>query len=112
MLRGARLHLVRMTLEERVRAAVAALMHATGESQTDIAAALGVSQAQVSRRQSGSAAWSLADCDAVAEHFGIDVLDLMAGPTRAFEALPKERRRRPGRRGGTARALPEQEASR
>ncbi|HZF91627.1 helix-turn-helix transcriptional regulator [Streptomyces sp.] len=93
---------MRMTLEERVRAAVAALMHATGESQTDIAAALGVSQAQVSRRQSGSAAWSLADCDAVAGHFGVDVLDLMAGPTRAFEALPEERRRRPGRRGGAA----------
>ncbi|MEV0174261.1 helix-turn-helix transcriptional regulator [Streptomyces sp. NPDC050803] len=83
-----------LSLGERVRSAVAALMHATGESQTDLALALGVSQAQVSRRQSGSAAWSLADCDALAAHFGIDVLDLLAGPTRACESLPVRRRRR------------------
>ncbi|MGW3463242.1 helix-turn-helix domain-containing protein [Streptomyces olivaceoviridis] len=85
-----------MGLAERVRSAVAALLHATGESQTALAAALGVSQAQVSRRQSGSAAWSLADCDAVAAHYGVDVLDLLAGPTRAVEALPAARRRLPG----------------
>lgn len=78
-----------------MRSSVAALMHATGESQADVAEALGVSQAQVSRRQSGSAAWSLADCDALAAHFGIDALDLLAGPTRACETLPV-RRRRPG----------------
>ncbi len=79
-----------------MRSAVAALMHATGESQADLAVALGVSQAQVSRRQSGSAAWSLSDCDALATHFGIDVLDLLAGPTRACETLPVRRRRTGG----------------
>lgn len=101
-----------MSLDERVRSAVAALLHATGESQTDLAAALGVSQAQVSRRQSGTAVWSLADCDSVAEHYGIDVLELLAGPTRAAEALPAERRRGHGRHAGTARAaaVPEGEA--
>ncbi|MCD7438358.1 helix-turn-helix domain-containing protein [Streptomyces lincolnensis] len=88
-----------MSLEERVRSAVAALLYAAGESQTDLATALGVSQAQVSRRQSGSAAWSLADCDAVATHYGIDVLDLLAGPTRASESLPVDRRRAAGRPG-------------
>ncbi|MEV6170617.1 helix-turn-helix transcriptional regulator [Streptomyces sp. NPDC051954] len=85
-----------LSLGERVRSAVAALMHATGESQADLAVALGVSQAQVSRRQSGSAAWSLSDCDALAAHFGIDVLDLLAGPTRACETLPVRRRRTGG----------------
>ncbi|MEU9480418.1 helix-turn-helix transcriptional regulator [Streptomyces sp. NPDC048191] len=94
-----------MGLEERVRSAVAALLHAAGESQTGLAAALGVSQAQVSRRQSGTAAWSLADCDAVAAHYGIDVLDLLAGPTRAAEALPAGRRRVPGHRGNTQRPV-------
>ncbi|MFD7873697.1 helix-turn-helix domain-containing protein, partial [Streptomyces sp. NPDC059766] len=91
-----------MTLDERVRSAVAALLHAAGESQTELAAALGVSQAQVSRRQSGTAAWSLADCDAVAAHYGIDALDLLAGPTRAAESLaPGPRpRTRPPRWGG------------
>ncbi len=92
-----------MGLAERVRSAVAALLHATGESQTALATALGVSQAQVSRRQSGSAAWSLADCDAVAAHYGVDVLDLLAGPTRAVEALPETRRRLPAGRATTAR---------
>ncbi|MFE2071111.1 helix-turn-helix domain-containing protein [Streptomyces sp. NPDC059467] len=92
-----------MNLEERVRSAVAALLHATGESQTRLADALGVTQAQVSRRQSGTAAWSLSDCEAVAAHYGIDALDLLAGPTRAAEALPAERRRAPGRQSGTAR---------
>ncbi|MEU6283992.1 helix-turn-helix transcriptional regulator [Streptomyces sp. NPDC047028] len=84
-------------LEERMRSAVAALLHAAGESQAGLASALGVSQAQVSRRQSGVAAWSLTDCEAVAAHYGIDVLDLLAGPTRATEALPVTRRRLPGR---------------
>lgn len=91
-----------MTLDERVRSAIAALLHATGESQADLAAALRVSQAQVSRRQSGAAAWSLADCDVVAAHYGIDVLELLAGPTRATESLPAQRRRPLGRTAARA----------
>lgn len=91
-----------MSLEERVRSAVAALLYATGESQTELAAALAVSQAQVSRRQSGTATWSLTDCETVAAHYGIDVLDLLAGPTRATESLPTGRRRVPGRQAATA----------
>ncbi|MFG2434552.1 helix-turn-helix domain-containing protein [Streptomyces sp. NPDC048508] len=86
-----------LSLDERLRSAVAALLHATGESQADLAAALGVSQAQVSRRQSGAAAWSVADCDLVAAHYGIDVLELLAGPTQATESLPAQRRRPVGR---------------
>ncbi|MGW7545655.1 helix-turn-helix transcriptional regulator [Streptomyces sp. NPDC054770] len=86
---------MKMTLGERVRAAAAALMQITGESQADLAAALGVSQTQISRRQSGSAAWSLNDCEALAAHYGIDALDLLAGPTRACDTLPPHRRRTP-----------------
>jgi len=92
-----------MSLDERVRSAVAALLHATGESQAGLAAALGVSQAQVSRRQSGAAVWSLSDCEAVAAHYGITAHDLLAGPTRAAEALPAARRRAPGRHVPSAR---------
>ncbi|MET7987389.1 helix-turn-helix transcriptional regulator [Streptomyces sp. NPDC005281] len=87
-----------MSLAERVRVTVAALMHATGESQERLAGVLGVTQAQVSRRQSGTAAWSLDDCDRLAVHYGIDVLDLLAGPSRACEALPAARRGVRGRR--------------
>ncbi|MEV5959717.1 helix-turn-helix transcriptional regulator [Streptomyces sp. NPDC051987] len=86
---------MKMTLGERVRAAVAALMQIAGESQADLAVALGVSQTQISRRQSGSAAWSLNDCEALAAHYGIDALDLLAGPTRACDALSPHRRRTP-----------------
>ncbi|MET8858664.1 XRE family transcriptional regulator [Streptomyces sp. NPDC004579] len=88
-----------MSLAERVRVTVAALMHATGDSQGRLAGVLGITQAQVSRRQSGTAAWSLKDCDVLAVHYGIDVLDLLAGPSRACDALPDTRRagrRRPG----------------
>lgn len=81
-----------MSLSEQVRAAVAALMYVTGESQATVAEALGVTQGQVSRRQSGSATWSLDDCDVLAGHFGIAALDLLAGPTRACQALPDARR--------------------
>ena len=38
-------------LEESLRLTVAALMHATGESQRSVASALGLTQTQVSRRQ-------------------------------------------------------------
>ncbi|MEU2433671.1 helix-turn-helix transcriptional regulator [Streptomyces sp. NPDC007861] len=86
---------MKMTLSERVRAATAALMQITGESQADLATALSVSQTQISRRQSGSATWSLNDCEALAAHYGIDVLDLLAGPTRACDTLPPQRRRGP-----------------
>ncbi|MDR6981012.1 transcriptional regulator with XRE-family HTH domain [Streptomyces sp. 3330] len=77
---------------ERVRAAIAALMQLTGETQAHLAVALGVSQAQVSRRQSGAAAWPLDDCDLAAAYYAIDVLDLRAGPTRACESMPPTRR--------------------
>lgn len=98
-MRLARLCAVGMSLGERVRVTVAALMQITGESQAELAAALGVNQTQVSRRQTGSAAWSLDDCDALAAHYGIDVLDLLAGPTRACESLTSRRRRSSARTG-------------
>ncbi|MGI5461257.1 helix-turn-helix domain-containing protein [Streptomyces sp. CA-249302] len=97
---------MRLTLGERVRAAAAALMRITGESQADLAAGLGVSQTQISRRQSGGAAWSLDDCEALAAHYGIDVLDLLAGPTRACDALAPQRRRAPHTAPGRHTAVP------
>ncbi|MFD0381554.1 helix-turn-helix domain-containing protein [Streptomyces stramineus] len=77
-----------MGLEESLRLTVAALMQATGESQRAVASVLGLTQTQVSRRQSGAASWTLDDVDALAVHYEIGALDLLAGPTRACEALP------------------------
>ena len=77
----------------RLRAGVTALMQATGQTQSDLAQALGVDQTQVSRRQTGRAAWTLDDCDRLAAHFGIGVLDLLAGPEHARASLPRTGRR-------------------
>lgn len=82
-----------LSLEESLRLTVAALMQATGESQRAVASVLGLTQTQVSRRQSGAASWTLSDVDALAGHYGIAALDLLAGPTRACEVLPAARHR-------------------
>jgi transcriptional regulator with XRE-family HTH domain len=79
-------------LEESLRLTVAALMQATGESQRSVASALGLTQTQVSRRQSGATSWTLHDVDTLAGHYGIAALDLLSGPTRACEALSADRR--------------------
>jgi hypothetical protein len=72
---------------ETLRATVAALRQVTGQSQAEIAAGVGLTQEKVSRRQSGATAWTLDEVDALAGHFRIPVLALLAGPTRACEAL-------------------------
>ncbi|MFF9011355.1 acyltransferase [Streptomyces sp. NPDC014870] len=76
-----------MSTEEILRLTVAALMTRTGERQGDLAAGLGQSQAQVSRKQAGRAHWSLEDIDLLAAHYRLHVLDLLAGPTHAVGVL-------------------------
>ncbi|MEU6933320.1 acyltransferase [Streptomyces sp. NPDC046374] len=66
---------------------MSALMTRTGERQGDLAAGLGQSQAQVSRKQSGKSHWSLEDVDLLAAHYGLHALDLLAGPTHAVGVL-------------------------
>ncbi|ALM43675.1 BetR domain-containing protein (plasmid) [Streptomyces sp. FR-008] len=57
-----------------------------------MAAAIGLTQPQLSRRQSGKSAWTLTDCDRLAAHWGMPTLDLLAGPTHAAGCLPAARR--------------------
>ncbi|MFJ5829401.1 acyltransferase [Streptomyces sp. NPDC093089] len=76
-----------MGTEELLRLTVSALMSRTGERQQDLAAALGQSQAQVSRKQRGQQHWSLEDIDLLAAHYRLQVLDLLAGPTHAVGVL-------------------------
>ncbi|WP_326594524.1 helix-turn-helix domain-containing protein [Streptomyces sp. NBC_01803] len=78
--------------ERDLRVTVAALMFATGETQTDLGAAIGLAQAQVSRRQAGTTPWTLADVDRLAAHYGIPVPDLLAGADHAVRRLPAHRR--------------------
>ncbi|MEW1699377.1 helix-turn-helix transcriptional regulator [Streptomyces sp. NPDC091278] len=75
-----------------LRLTVTALMYATGERQADVAAGLGITQGQVSRKQSGSAFWSLDDLDRLSAHYGIPVPDLVCGADHAVRRLPAARR--------------------
>ncbi|MFF2509399.1 acyltransferase [Streptomyces sp. NPDC058067] len=86
--------------EELLRLTVTALMSRAGERQGDLAAALGQAQAQVSRKQNGKQHWTLEDVDRLAAHYGLGVLDLLAGPTHAVTALAS------GRDDGTQAPLP------
>lgn len=70
---------------------MSALMSRVGERQGDLAVALGQAQAQVSRKQSGKQHWTLDDVDRLAAHYGLGVLDLLAGPTHAVTALAADR---------------------
>ncbi|MYX83412.1 acyltransferase, partial [Streptomyces sp. SID4915] len=81
-----------MSTEETLRLTVAALMQLTRQRQPDVAAAIGLTQPQLSRRQSGKSAWTLTDCDRLAAHWGMPTLDLLAGPTHAAGCLPATRR--------------------
>ncbi|MEW1818460.1 helix-turn-helix domain-containing protein [Streptomyces diastaticus] len=81
-----------MSTEETLRLTVAALMQLTRERQPDVAAAIGLTQPQLSRRQAGKSAWTLTDCDRLAAHWGMPTLDLLAGPTHAAGCLPAARR--------------------
>ncbi|MFJ2598906.1 helix-turn-helix domain-containing protein [Streptomyces erythrochromogenes] len=76
-----------MGVEDLLRLTVAALMSRTGERQNDLAEGLGLSQAQVSRKQGNRQHWSLEDVDRLAAHFGLHYLDLLAGPTHAVGVL-------------------------
>ncbi|MFE7516017.1 acyltransferase [Streptomyces sp. NPDC057540] len=76
-----------MGTEDTLRLTVSALMTRTGERQGDLAAALGQSQAQVSRKQAAKSHWSLEDVDLLAAHYRLHVLDLLAGPTHAVSVL-------------------------
>ncbi|MET9350649.1 acyltransferase [Streptomyces termitum] len=71
-------------IEDDLRVTVAALMANRGERQTDLAVGLGQAQAQISRKLTGRAHWSLEDVDLLAAHYRLHTLDLLAGPTHAL----------------------------
>ncbi|MCZ4103548.1 helix-turn-helix domain-containing protein, partial [Streptomyces sp. H39-C1] len=78
--------------EAVLRMTVAALMRATGERQDDLGRGLRLSQAQVSRKQSGRSMWSLTDLDRLSAHYGVAVPDLLCGMDHAVNKLSPRRR--------------------
>ncbi len=75
-----------MSTLQTLRITVAALRQVTEETQAQLAAGIHLTQDKVSRRQSGASAWTLDDVDNLAAHWNLDVLELLAGPTRAAQA--------------------------
>ncbi|WP_228923914.1 acyltransferase [Streptomyces sp. DH7] len=67
-------------------------MYATGEDQRALATGLKLTQPQISRKQSGRAAWSLTDLDRLAAHYGMAPIDLLCGADYAVSRLPEHRR--------------------
>jgi len=79
--------------EAHLRLTVAALMYATGELQADLGRGIGLSQGQVSRKQSPKgSAWTLDDLDKLSAHYGIAPADLLRGADYAVSLLRPARR--------------------
>lgn len=66
--------------QERVTTAVRMLMAAQRLKQSDLAAALGISQPSVSAKLAGRARWSVDDLDKLASTFGVALADLVSPP--------------------------------
>lgn len=81
----------RHEVEATVRASVAATMNATGETLTALGVVLRLSTNLVGRRQRGVTPWSLAELGELADHWGIPVQCLVAGPTETLAAMPTDR---------------------
>ena len=78
--------------ESQLRLTVAYIRAATGETQEDLGRGLRLSQAQVSRKQSGRSTWSLTDLDRLSAHYGVPVPDLLSGVEHAVGRVPAHRR--------------------
>ncbi|MEU9761842.1 helix-turn-helix transcriptional regulator [Streptomyces sp. NPDC047987] len=63
-----------------------ALLTVASQKQNELADGIGLPKYAVSRRQSGRSPWSFDEADAIARHFGIPTLTLLAGPEAACEA--------------------------
>lgn len=78
-------------VEGLVRGSVAAILNVTGETWTELGAAVGLTTDTVSRRQKGTSAWTVADLGRLADHWRIAPSSLLTGPTEALAKLNRER---------------------
>ncbi|MYS33661.1 hypothetical protein K388_06003 [Streptomyces sp. KhCrAH-43] len=80
---------------EVLRGAVEALLTIAGQKQNELADGIGLSDYAVSRRQSrrpeARSPWSFDEADAIARHFGMPTLTLLAGAETACEAYASSR---------------------
>ncbi|MCX4826893.1 hypothetical protein OG883_45485 [Streptomyces sp. NBC_01142] len=76
---------------EILRGSVEALLTVAGQKQNQLADGIGLPNYAVSRRQSGRSPWGFDEADAIALHFGIPTLTLLAGAETACEAYASSR---------------------
>ncbi|MGW3954640.1 hypothetical protein ACWEKM_27745 [Streptomyces sp. NPDC004752] len=76
---------------EVLRGSVEALLKVAGQEQNELADGIGLPNYTVSRRQSGRSPWTFDEADAIAQHFGIPTLTLLAGSEDACEAYASSR---------------------
>lgn len=76
---------------ETLRGSVDALLTVAGQKQNQLAEGIDLPNYAVSRRQSGRSPWSFDEADAIARHFGIPTLTLLAGAETACEVYASNR---------------------
>ncbi|MGW3928707.1 hypothetical protein ACWECC_11455 [Streptomyces microflavus] len=76
---------------EILRGSVEVLLTVAGQKQNQLAEGIGLPNYAVSRRQSGRSPWGFDEADAIAMHFGIPTLTLLAGAQTACEAYANSR---------------------
>lgn len=79
------------SVEDRVRASIAAVMTLTGEPNIALTEVLRVGDVMISRRRRGLAPWSIADLGRLAEHWQIPPGVMLDGPSETLDAMPPER---------------------
>jgi len=81
----------RHPIEVTLRASIDAIRAVTGETFTDVGAAIGLSVALVGRRQRGVTPWAVAELGRLAEHWEIPPCSLISSPADALAELPQWR---------------------
>lgn len=77
---------------EILRGSVDALLTVARQKQNQLAEGIDLPKYAVSRRQSGSSPWTFDEADAIARHFGISTLTLLAGAETACKSYASSRR--------------------
>lgn len=70
---------------------VATMKRRTGERNADLALVVGVNTSAFSARMTGKTEWKLSDVERLAEHWGLEISDLVMGPTHAAHAYELRR---------------------
>lgn len=83
-----------MNSEEVVTTAIKAVMSVTGETQRQVAEAVGIGMTAVNNKMNRRTRWSLGELDLLSDHWMMRTIDLMQGPAHAITSLPSAPRQR------------------